>query len=87
MKEHGWKNSSYDISHNHARGAELYLFRNYMLRNLGLDPDVLPSTNRILLSAHSSTDPLRSMSFEHLEMSIRKVHSLVLHSVYPNQHW
>jgi hypothetical protein len=37
-KAHGWEQSDYKIVHNHGRGEQLYHFRNFMLRNVNIDP-------------------------------------------------
>jgi hypothetical protein len=66
MKDHGWQPGSETRVQNTAKGALLYTFRNFMLQNLGIP--VIPVTKddgqfRILLSAHSSGDGPRDVSF------------------------
>ena len=74
MRNHGWmaknEENSLDIAlaQNVGRGPELYAFRNFLLRNLGMETrHELPRLGiphnihfRILLSAHSSNHPDRS---------------------------
>lgn len=39
-KLHGWHKKDYETMHNHGRGAMLYDFRNFMVQNVGLEPNV-----------------------------------------------
>ena len=66
LKLHGWVKKDYEQTHNIGRGPVMYEFRNYMMRNIGLDPtpkvrSMLP--RRIVFSILSSTDPERSTRF------------------------
>ena len=37
-KAHGWEQADYLSVHNHGRGEQLYNFRNFMLRNMNMNP-------------------------------------------------
>jgi hypothetical protein len=75
MNDHGWEpQSTYNV-HNVGRGPQLYQFRNYMLRNMGLPIKPIPSSIsnqpsqpqqsfHIVLNAHSSNDPERDFGLE-----------------------
>lgn len=66
-KAHGWEPRDYQTTHNIGRGASLYKFRNFMLRNLGIDTSPLSSKARpfhIVFSVSSSESGARNLSFQ-----------------------
>jgi hypothetical protein len=68
LKDHGWEPLATDAVHNVGKGPQLYQFRNFMIRNMGL-PVVPPSLVQqqqfhILLNAHSSRDAERDFGLE-----------------------
>lgn len=64
-KAHGWEPRDYKTTHNVGRGASLYSFRNFMLRNLRVDRAPLNPTApfHITFSTHSSEVLKRSLGF------------------------
>lgn len=67
--DHGWEPLPTDSVHNIGRGPQLYQFRNFMLRNMGLSVHPMPPLTRrsqfhILLNAHSSRDRERDKGME-----------------------
>jgi hypothetical protein len=70
LKDHGWEPLPTDGVFNVGRASQLYQFRNFMLRNMGLPVKTAPPLGQqlqqfhILLNAHSSRDPDRDMSLE-----------------------
>jgi len=66
-KAHGWYELDYKIIHNHGRGASIYAFRNFMLRNMNLDTSPLSTRSKpykIVFSTGSSEASNRNMDFE-----------------------
>lgn len=63
--KHGSLAADYTAMRNVGRGPEFYRFRNFMLRNMGIDEtSVLTSPFQIVLSLNSSSNPTRMYSFE-----------------------
>ena len=63
---HGWDKRDYDLSHNAGRGPVLNEFRNWMVRNLGLDPTETVRRGppyRIIFAVQSSKDRDRRVDF------------------------
>jgi len=63
---HGWQKGDYDLSHNAGRGPVLTGFRNFMMRNIGMDPMQTVRQEPpfvITISPSSSKDPDRKHSF------------------------
>ena len=61
--------------HNHGRGAMLYEFRNFMVANVGLEPNVPVSTAppyRIVFSMGSSKSTLRDFDFRLQKQRLNK---------------
>jgi hypothetical protein len=75
FKSHGWEEADYSTTHNHGRGASLYRFRNFMMRNLNLPVESLSQVrqsaaaagrlppHRIVFSQFSSDIVGRSLDF------------------------
>jgi len=66
LKTHGWDKPDYEYSHNTGRGPVFNSFRNFMMRNVGLDPMKSVSTEPpyiITVSPASSKDPDRRHVF------------------------
>ena len=67
-KGHGWNADDYETTYNHGRGGQLWRFRNFMMRNIGIDrPDdnVGPDEPLIVyFSQHSSAKHVRSFDFK-----------------------
>ena len=64
-KGHGWEQSDYKEVHNIGRGLQLYQFRNFMLRNMKMDPlQPVEEPFRIIFSEKSSDIFIRNMNFE-----------------------
>lgn len=67
-KAHGWEENDYKTVQNAGRGGALFQFRNFMLRNMNMDPDaVLTAASkpyRIVFSQKSSDIWIRNMDFE-----------------------
>eukprot|EP00977_Amphora_coffeiformis_P018468 scaffold6506_cov171-Amphora_coffeaeformis.AAC.16 len=63
---HGQTLDDYQRVQNAGRGAHFYAFRNFMLRNLGIDEGLFPKRDRhgVLFSVNSSTSLSRRKSFE-----------------------
>jgi len=63
---HNASKSDYEINHNAGRGALLYSFRNYMMKNIGLQPGkyVLKKPFKIVFSTKSSSSRGRSFDPE-----------------------
>jgi hypothetical protein len=87
LTDHGTKDHGWDPErdqglatpvHNVAKGPLLYNFRNYMVHNLGL-PLVPPpqSKFKIVLSAHSSNDGARDVSFDNQFRFLNKAFPVV----------
>jgi hypothetical protein len=80
-KDHGWEPLPTDGVHNVGRGPQLYQFRNFMLRNLGLavlpPPQTSQSQFHILLNAHSSRDRERDMDMEEQRKALSVAFPLV----------
>jgi len=75
FKDHGWRmpKETHNVQ-NTAKGALLYQFRNMMIQNLGLP--LTPSPNdplRIVLSTHSSADPIRDVGLTNQERALKRV--------------
>lgn len=72
---HGWVKEDYEESHNAGRGPVLTGFRNFMMRNMGLDP-MKPIRQDppyiITVSPSSSKDPDRRHSFNKQIDSLRQ---------------
>mmetsp|Transcript_4082 Transcript_4082/g.7832 ORF Transcript_4082/g.7832 Transcript_4082/m.7832 type:complete len:521 (-) Transcript_4082:322-1884(-) len=68
FKLHGWQPSDYDYAVNIGRGGSIYQFRNWMMTNIGIPPDVGRTINkspyRILFSEGSSHQRNRNVSFK-----------------------
>ena len=62
-KEHGWEPDDYQVMHNSGRGPLLWDFRNYMINNLGLEPERRPARTRIVFSTNSSKAFIRRFDF------------------------
>ena len=45
VKLHGWARRDYESMHNHGRGALLYEFRNFMMKNVGVNEKELSSSS------------------------------------------
>jgi hypothetical protein len=74
LKDHGWLPNNAETSvQNTAKGPLLYHFRNFILHNLGL-PVIPPPSNHlnIVLSAHSSADGPRDVTFENQQSILKK---------------
>jgi len=66
LKTHGWDKSDYESTHNIGRGRVMYEFRNFMIRNLGMDPSPPVSSDppyKVVFSLLSSKDPDRHTDF------------------------
>jgi hypothetical protein len=64
-KGHGWEQSDYKSVHNIGRGPQLYQFRNFMLRNMNMDPlEPVERPYRIVFSEKSSDIFIRNVNFE-----------------------
>jgi len=66
-KAHGWEEVDYKTIHNHGRGGQLYAFRNFMMRNVRLDPahkTKAGKPHKIIFSVKSSDIFIRNMDFE-----------------------
>jgi hypothetical protein len=70
-KGHGWAESDYEITYNHGRGGQFYRFRNFMLRNIGVENPAVPINPHrtdqpmmVYFSESSSTKAHRSYTFE-----------------------
>ena len=72
---HGWVKQDYEESHNAGRGPVLTGFRNFMMRNIGLDP-MKPVRQDppyiITVSPSSSKDPDRRHSFNRQVDALRQ---------------
>ena len=66
LKAHGWTEDDYLYTHNHGRGALLYDFRNFVMKNMDLHARVVPTSapHRVVFSQHSSNIKPRSLDFE-----------------------
>eukprot|EP00934_Nitzschia_sp_Nitz4_P004797 Nitzschia sp. Nitz4//scaffold109_size72162//3119//6690//NITZ4_005832-RA/size72162-snap-gene-0.91-mRNA-1//1//CDS//3329532721//4787//frame0 len=62
-KGHGWESKDYELVYNHGRGGQLWRFRNFMMKNLGIPVSSAPPgpPYRIIFSEKSSES--RSLSF------------------------
>lgn len=63
---HGWQKGDYDLSHNAGRGPVLTAFRNFMMRNIGMNPMQTVRQDppfTITISPSSSKDPDRRHTF------------------------
>jgi hypothetical protein len=67
-KGHGWNADDYATTYNHGRGGQLWRFRNFMMRNIGIDrpdDDISPDEPLIVyFSQHSSDKIIRSFDFK-----------------------
>lgn len=65
LKKHGWKPDDYKSTHNHGRSASLYSFRNWMMKNIGVEStsQIHKPPYRIIFSEGSSEDVDRNMTF------------------------
>lgn len=69
-KGHGWNEEDYKTTYNHGRGGQLYRFRNFMLRNIGIDDPtrpINPHTGQpmiVYFSENSSAKAHRAYTFE-----------------------
>mmetsp|Transcript_39426 Transcript_39426/g.47414 ORF Transcript_39426/g.47414 Transcript_39426/m.47414 type:complete len:301 (+) Transcript_39426:745-1647(+) len=65
-KIHGWEENDYKITQNHGRGAMLYAFRNFMMKNVGVPLKELDTSgpHKITFSVFSATRS-RAKGFEH----------------------
>lgn len=66
-KGHGWEPQDYKIVHNHGRGGQLWRFRNFMMRNLGVPvtdapPPIKPL--KIIFSENSSKASYRNFDWK-----------------------
>ena len=66
LNDHGWSPAAEHVVQNAGKGTLFYLFRNYMMQNLGIFPVENPNRGKIqiVLSTHSSGDSKRDTSFE-----------------------
>jgi hypothetical protein len=66
-KGHGWNNDDYKTTYNHGRGGQLWRFRNFMMRNIGVsrpEDDLGPEEPLVVyFSEHSSGRGTRSLDF------------------------
>jgi hypothetical protein len=65
-KLHGWHHKDYESMHNHGRGSLLYDFRNFMVRNVGLNVTKVPSKPPYIITFAESTSrsTLRDYNFK-----------------------
>jgi len=73
-KSHGWEPRDYQTTHNVGRGASLYSFRNFMMRNMGISTALLSPEPpfHITISANSSQSVARSFGFEQQIQGVQK---------------
>lgn len=67
FKSHGWEEEDYAFVHNHGRGGQLYAFRNFVLRNMGIRTIPAPRNSRphrIVVSQNSSDIFNRRQDFQ-----------------------
>mmetsp|Transcript_18916 Transcript_18916/g.28756 ORF Transcript_18916/g.28756 Transcript_18916/m.28756 type:complete len:549 (-) Transcript_18916:143-1789(-) len=76
LKLHGWIPKDYTTTYNHGRGASLYAFRNFMMKNMGIEPEatkIHSAPYRIVISVGSSAQSNRSTNFDK-QMQLLKEH-------------
>jgi hypothetical protein len=68
IKQHGWDDADFQWTHNHARGQQLYGFRNFMIQNVlgheAVPPSSIGPPYKIVFSTNSSQSTTRGIGFE-----------------------
>lgn len=75
LKLHGWNPHDYKDTHNVGRAGTIYAFRNWMMKNIGLEPEkyhIHTAPYKIVFSVSSSKSPTRSVSFEEQANHLRQ---------------